>query len=255
MTVPRLSVIIPAYNCLPQVVRCLRAVQETTDPALTEVLIQDDASPNYDGPQVFGAVCARNPENRGFAGNCRAGADRARGEVLLFLNQDCIMDQPGWDAALLDLFDRVPRCGIAGPTLLLPDGRVQSVGGDFDAACQPYHEALGFANPSWEPIRTPRAVSWITGAALAIRRGLWDALGGFDAAYGRGYWEDVDLCVRARMQGWQVWHAPQIRFVHAVGSTGGSPRFRQNMLLFKRRYVDTGLVQPECGHVKVRFWA
>lgn len=251
----RLSVIIPAYNCLPQVVRCWRTIRQTMDPALTEVLIQDDASGEYHGPALFGEACVRNPANLGFAGNCNAAARRARGEVLLFLNQDCYADQPGWDAALLALFDHQSRCGIAGPTLLFPDGKIQSVGGRFDAACQPYHEALGFADPDWEPVNAARRVSWITGAALAIRREVWDQLGGFDAAYGRGYWEDVDLCVRARQAGWDIWHEPRARLFHEVGSTGGSPTFRRNMLLFKRRYVETGIVQPECVFIKTHCWA
>jgi GT2 family glycosyltransferase len=251
----RLSVIIPAYNCLPQVVRAWRTIRQTMDPALTEVLIQDDASPEYNGPALFGEVCQRNPINLGFAANCNTAAKRAGGEILLFLNQDCYADQPGWDAALLALFDCEPRCGIAGPTLLFPDGRIQSVGGRFDAFCQPYHEALGFSNPDWPPIRLARPVSWITGAALAIRRGVWDELGGFDPAYAHGYWEDVDLCVRAQRAGWHIWHTPEARLFHEAGSTGGSPHFRRNMLLFKRRYVDTRLIQPESVFIKTHCWA
>ena len=50
MSTPRLSVIIPAYNHLEKVTRCLRLVRETTDPELTEVLVQDDSSTEYNGP-------------------------------------------------------------------------------------------------------------------------------------------------------------------------------------------------------------
>jgi len=203
---------------------------------------------------VFGTLCARNPKNRGLCGELlapeRIGATR-RDSALS--HQDCCTDQPGWDAALLALFDRLPRCGIAGPTLLLPDGRVQSVADISTPRASPIMRRSASPTRPGKPIRTPREVSWITGAALAIRRGLWGVASGSIPPMAR-LWEDVDLCVRVRMQGWQVWHAPSLRFVHAVGSTGGSPRFRQNMLLFKRRYVDTGVVQPECSHVKVRFW-
>lgn len=252
---PRLSILIPAYNHLDKVLRCVQALKATTDPAHTEILVQDDASPLYNGPLLLGELCQRNSPNLGFPGNCNAGARRAKGEVIMVLNQDTYTDQRGWDVQMMALFDAEPQCAIAGPTLLFPDGTVQSVGGEFDGACQPVHVALGFSNPDWTPINTPRVVPWITGAALAVRASVWRALGGFDEAYGRGYFEDVDLCVRAQLAGWQVWHEPRVRMVHEVGSTGGNPDFLRNALRFKERYVDTGIVQPDHRFIRERFWA
>jgi GT2 family glycosyltransferase len=249
-----LSVIIPAYNHAHDVMRCYQSVRATTDPTRTEVLIQDDCSPDYLGPILFGPLCERNPRNLGFPANCNAGARRAAGDVILLLNQDTFTVQPGWDALLLDFFAQTERAGVAGPTLLFPDGRVQSVGGEFDAACQPYHVALGAANPEWAPINTPRPVPWITAAAFAVRRACWESLGGFDEAYVGGYFEDVDFCVRAQLAGWQVWHRPDIRFFHEVGSTGGNPRLMQNALRFKAQFVDTHLVTPDCSWIQEHFW-
>lgn len=249
----KLSVIIPAYNALADVLRCLHSLERLRAQSDTEILIQDDASPEYDGPELFGEICQRNLVNLGFAGNCNAGAMRATGDILFFLNQDTKALTEAWDSQLLAAF-LTPAVGIAGPTLLSPDGRVQSVGGLFDAACQPYHAALGFANADYDALREPRDVSWTTGAAFAIHRGLWQQLGGFDTAYGRGYWEDVDLCVRARLAGAKIIHWPAVKFEHRVGSTGGNPRFKQNALLFKRRWVDTGIVKPDSQAVRERFW-
>lgn len=252
-----LSVIIPAYNCLADVLRCKMSLERyrfNTDRDVTEVLIQDDASPDYDGPELFGICCQRNPVNLGFPGNCNAGARRAYGNILLFLNQDCLALTPNFDRVICDFFDGDPEVGIVGPTLLFPDGRVQSVGGRFDLKCQPYHEFLGASNLDWEPISVPRRMSWVTGAALAIRRELWEKLGGFDFEYGRGYFEDADLCIRAQLLGAQVWHLPTVRFQHRVGSTGGNPHFSQNAQLFKRRWVDTGVLLPDVQAVKERFW-
>jgi GT2 family glycosyltransferase len=253
----RLSVIIPAFNALPEVLRCQRTLLDTSDRALTEVLIQDDASSLYNGPLLFGEdVCQRNSPNLGFPGNCNAGAARAHGDVLFFVNQDVYVEreQAGWDARLLEFFDAHPQVGIVGVTLLFPEGNVQSVGGLFDARCQPFHEALGYRNPDWTPINTARKMSWVTGAAFAIRRGLWNMLGGFDTIYGRGYFEDVSMCVMAQLEGAEVWHLPTIRFIHEVGSTGGNPNFHRNAMEFKRRYVDTKYVTPDVNTVKVGFW-
>ena len=250
----KLSVIIPAYNHLAEVMKCRTAVLHTTSRALTEVLVQDDASTEYIGPELIGPSCARNAENVGFGENCNAGAARARGDVIMFMNQDVWPVHYGWDARLLTFFANNPQAGVAGPTLLFPDGRVQSVGGLFDAAGQPFHEALGFSNPDWEPINTPREVPWITAAVFAVRRECWQQLGGFDSAYVRGYFEDVDFCMRAREAGWQVWHRPNIRMYHAVGSTGGSPHFMQNALTFKQRWVDSGKFEPDVPYRVLGWW-
>lgn len=250
----RLSIIIPAYGCLPDVMQCQRSVIQTTDPALSELLIQDDASPDYNGPALFGEVCQRNPVNLGFPGNCNTAALRAVGDLLLFLNQDTVALTPQWDAGLIEFFDTHPQVGIVGLTLLFPDGSIQSVGGRFDGACQPFHEALGMANPDWECVNQAREVSWTTGGALAVRRDVWQRLGGFDLAYGRGYFEDVDFCVRAALAGWQTWHFPGARFTHRVGSTGGNPRFAENGRLFRQRWIDTGIVLPDIQARKVALW-
>lgn len=251
----RLSVIIPAYNHLASVLRCAQAVSATTSADRTQILVQDDASPEYDGPTLLGPICQRNAHNLGFPGNCNAGAQRAAGDVLLFLNQDCWPTQAHWDIQLLDFFELEPSAAVAGPTLLFPDGRVQSVGGAFDSAGHPYHIALGALNADWETINTPRKVSWMTGAALVVRRSVWEQLGGFDTSYQGGYFEDVDFCVRAQLAGYTVWHRPHIRFYHDVGSTGGNPRFMENAMLFKRRWVDSGIVQPDTPYLMERWWA
>ena len=251
----KLSVIIPAYNDLEAVLRCMQSVIQTTSPHRTEVLIQDDASPNVIMPPLLGNMCQRNEHNLGFPANCNAGAARARGDVIMLLNHDVWITQRGWDERLLDFFELTPKAAVAKPTLLFPDGRVQSVGGEFDAACHPFHVALGAQNPDWQPIATPRPVSWVTGAAFAVRATVWREFGGFDTAYAGGYFEDVDFCVRARVAGHEVWHRPNIRMYHGTGSTGGNPRFMQNAMLFKQRWVDTKIVSPDDNVLRERFWA
>jgi GT2 family glycosyltransferase len=230
------------------------AVETTIDDPRTEIIVQDDASPLHDMSKMV-RNCERNVRNLGFPGNCNAGAARASGDALLFLNQDCFARGAGWDTRLLEFFDGEPQAGIAGPTLLFPDGKIQSVGGQFDAACHPYHVALGYSNPDYEPIATPRIVPWITGAAFAVRRTLWDQLNGFDTIYAGGYFEDVDFSIRAKLAGFDTWHRPNIRFTHEVGNTGGNPRFMDNALEFKRRYVDTKIIEKDIDHLAERWWA
>ncbi len=257
----KLSVIIPAYNELASVLTCLNSLQFFQSGTEVEYLVQDDCSPAYNPyatirPEM--ASVERNASNLGFAGNCNAGAARAQGEVLFFVNQDvCATNHGelsgGWDATILAAFEDA-TVGIVGPRLLHPSGPVQNGGGFFDAKCQPFHRGLGYSDYNYHEVATPGVVSWMTGAALAVRRDLFVQVGGFDVAYVGGYWEDVDLCMQVRSLGFQVWYEPRATLVHAVGSTGGNPRFMQNALLWKRRWVDSGKVKPDVQFVKERFW-
>lgn len=261
-----LSVVIPTYNKLEEVMLCLSTTQACADQTvLTQWLIQDDCSPALYLPKLIppcSALTARNEHNLGFPGNCNAGALRAQGDILLFLNQDTYAIEQdgfglpyslGWNKALIDAFDN-PEVGIVGAKLLTPDGRVQSVGGEFDAYGQPFHRCLGYVDHRYEDCNTPREVSWVTGGALAIRRELFAQVGGFDTDYVRGYFEDVDLCMRVKALGYKVWFEPRCGLVHVVGTSGAGTHFMHNAQLFKSRWVDTGKVKPDTYAVKCNWW-
>ena len=238
-----------------------------------EILVQDDCSDTFDVMEVLPPVFfpARNAERLGFAGNCNAGAARARGDILLFLNQDT-KARDGWVAPLLNLFETNPTVGIVGPKLINTQQNesnplaeidpitrqtriidtIQSCGGLYDAHGGPYHRYLGYAADDWR-VNICERVSWTTGAALAIRRNLFNACMGFDVAYEIGYFEDVDLCEKAKRFGHEVWYQPESVFEHKAGSTGGIPPhiFRQNSLLFHSRWDKT--IVPDTTAVMVNY--
>lgn len=254
----KLSVIIPFYNQLDEALTCINSLQAlASEPH--EYLVQDDASPNVFAPAVIPSAIAsveRNETNRGFAANVNAAARRATGDILFIVNQD-VYGVHGvsnaWDSALLAPFQR-EGVGIVGARLLYPDGRVQNAGGLFDAHGQPFHRCLGWSNIHHPDISRAREVSWTTGAALAIRRDVWQQVGGFDEAYGRGYYEDVDTCLKARQAGFKVWYEPSVTLIHKVGTTGGNPDFMRNAWLFKSRWVDTGKITPDEPTIRERWW-
>lgn len=254
-----LSVIIPAYEHLAEILKCINtlALTMTGD---CELIVQDDCSPSVnlcDSLLPTGAQVARNAVNVGFAANANAGARRANGDLLFFVNQDTyatLERSKGWDAALIKAFDN-PEIGIVGARLLFPDNRIQSAGGLFDGRFAPFHRCLGYSDPDYHEVSTPCEVSWVTGAALAIRRTLFEGVGGFDEAYQRGYFEDVDLCMKARERGFKVWYEPTCTLYHRVGTTGGNPEnFSRNAQLFKRRWVDSGKIAADTNVVAVRYW-
>lgn len=255
----KLSVIIPFYENLPEVLMCLNSLQALSGYAPHEYIVQDDTSPSVVGPAVIPPAVARverNAANLGFAANVNAAARRATGDVLFIVNQDVYGvygQSEAWDTALLTAL-AMPEVGIIGARLLFPTGAIQNAGGLFDAKGQPFHRCLGWSNINHPEVATAREVSWTTGAALAIRREVWERVGGLDEAYQRGYFEDVDLCLRVREAGFKVWYEPSCTLIHKTGTTGGSPMLAQNARLFKSRWVDTGKIKPDEPAVRERWW-
>src|SRR3990167_291813 len=268
-----LSVVIPSYNRLSDLIIATASLYRTGQvlgqAGKLEILVQDDCSDTFDVMEVLPPVfCpARNAERLGFSGNCNAGAARAKGDILLFLNQDT-KARDGWVMPLLNLFETNPMVGIVGPKLVTIGTRpvnreasltpwvtgdcIQSCGGLYDARGGPYHRYLGYAADDWR-VNVCERISWTTGAALAIRRNLFNACMGFDVAYELGYFEDVDLCQKAKRLGYEVWYQPESVFEHKAGSTGGIPPhvFRQNSLLFHSRWDK--VIVPDTTAVMVNY--
>lgn len=254
-TVPEVSIIIPAYSHLPKVLKCLASVLSTTNPMTVEVLVQDDCSPDYnltETPLPPGSYPARNEQNLGFAGNCNAGAQRARGEFLLFVNQDIQATQVGWVDAMLAVFEKDEAVGVVGPRLVFPDGRVQSVGGLFDAGRGPYHRFFGWEDAFDRRVSITEKVSWTTGACLMIRTADFWECGWFRGdIYERGYFEDVHLCMEMTQRDKEIWYCAEATLVHEAGSTGGNPHFNQNSARFHQIWDKH--IEPDSPYMFVNY--
>ena len=219
----RASVVIPVYGKLAYTLACLRSLARTRLPPDTELIVVDDASPDDSGkvlPKIPGLRYHRNAQNLGFVGSCNAGAALARGEFLVFLNNDTTLT-PGWLEALLRTFQSHPDTGLAGAQLVYPDGRLQESGGivfsdgsgwNYGRFDDPRHPAYTFV----------REVDYCSGAAVALRRELFDRLGGFEACYAPAYYEDTDLAMKVREAGLKVRVQPASVVVHHEGITAGT---------------------------------
>lgn len=162
-----------------------------------------------------------NATNVGFAAANNIGIAQASTELVLLLNNDTVPNARA--VTELDEFMRAnPAVGIAGPTLVYPDGSPQE-------SCGPgpnlWTESLGKTmlhrllpgRRSWAPTGS-RQVDWVTGAALCIRRDLALELGGLDEDFFMFY-EDLDLCTRVRKAGWEVWFVATRPIVHIGGAS------------------------------------
>ncbi|WP_229668555.1 glycosyltransferase [Arenimonas soli] len=220
---PRASIVVPVYNQLHMTLACLRALADSGDATAFEVIVVDDGSSDATAellPTIPGLVFHRNPKNLGFIGACNAGATKARGEFLVFLNNDTTV-QPGWLDALLATFERYPDTGLAGSKLVYPDGRLQEAGGIIfaDGSCWNYGR---FEDPAHPRCNFVREVDYCSGASIAIRRDLFEDLDGFDGLYSPAYYEDTDLAMRVRRQGLKVRYQPASVVVHHEGATSGT---------------------------------
>lgn len=220
---PRASVIVPVYNQLALTLACLRALADCGDATPFEVIVVDDGSSDETParlPSIPGLRFHRNPANLGFIGACNAGAALARGEFLVFLNNDTTV-QPGWLDALLSTFRTHPDTGLAGSKLVYPDGRLQEAGGIVFADGSGWNYGR-FDDPAHPRYNFVREVDYCSGAAIALPAALFGELGGFDPHYAPAYYEDTDLAMRVRARGLKVRYQPASVVVHHEGATSGT---------------------------------
>ncbi|MBK1722505.1 glycosyltransferase [Thiocystis violacea] len=219
---PRVSIVIPVHDQFAYTHHCLCALAQAGAGVDFEVIVVDDCSGDgtserlrrYPGVQVI-----RNAHNLGFVGSCNRGAEEARGDLLVFLNNDTQV-QAGWLDALLATFEEAPDAGIVGSRLIYPDGRQQEAGGILfsDGSAWNYGH---LDDPNKPEYSYRRAVDYCSGAALAIHTRLFRQLGGFDPAFAPAYYEDTDLAFRVRRAGYQVYYQPLSVVVHFEGVSAG----------------------------------
>ncbi len=220
---PRASIVIPVFNQFAHTLSCLRALQAHPPRVSFEVIVVDDGSSDETAtalPQVTGLRHRRRAGNGGFIAACNDGASLAKGEFLVMLNNDTV-PQPGWLDALLDTFHAHPEAGLVGAQLLYPDGRLQEAGGVVfsDGSAWNYGR---FESPDDPRFGYLRDADYVSGAAIAIPRTLFQELGGFDTRYAPAYYEDTDLAFAVRAAGRRVLYQPAARVVHDEGATSGT---------------------------------
>jgi GT2 family glycosyltransferase/glycosyltransferase involved in cell wall biosynthesis len=246
---PVVSVIIPVYNKFAVTYDCLRSIQVALPQRTFEVIVVDDCS---DDETLLGALVVsgaarilRNDSNLGFVRSCNAGAAAARGEYLLFLNNDTLV-KPGWLDELVQTFEQVPNIGIAGSRLLFADGRLQEAGGIIWRLGDGWNWGRG-RDPNEPAFSYLRDADWVSGAALMIRGDMFRDLGGFDEFFAPAYYEDTDLAFRVRARGKRVVVQPASEVIHLEGVSNGTdttgPGVKRyqvvNHAKFYQRWKDT----------------
>jgi GT2 family glycosyltransferase len=220
---PRASIVIPVHGKVEYTWACLRSIAEQCAGLGYEVIVVDDASKD-ETPRLAEAARGlrmfRNAQNLGFVGSCNRGLAEARGDHVVFLNNDTRV-QPGWLSWLLWTFEHVEGVGLVGSKLIYPDGRLQECGGIVfrDGSAWNYGR-LG--DPDDDRFEYLRDVDYVSGASIALPRALANELGGFDPVFAPAYYEDTDLAFRVRRAGKRVVVQPKSRVTHYEGVTAGT---------------------------------
>jgi GT2 family glycosyltransferase len=242
---PLASIVIVTYGKRHVTEACLASLDATLGDALgstVELVLVDNASPD-DTPELLQAWSDRatvllQPFNRNFAGGCNDGAAAARGDVLIFLNNDTVV-RPGVIEELAEAA-REPGVGAVGIRLLFPNGLLQHGGvmvdsdGPYSEDVAPAVHTLIHHDGELPAARATYELDVVTGACLAMPRAVFAELGGFDEGYVNG-WEDVDLCFRTRVSGRSVVYRGDLAIEHHEGATRAGMDTRPN----KRRFLAT----------------
>jgi GT2 family glycosyltransferase len=226
----RTAVSIVSWNTRDLLRRCLESVLAERPAA---VVVVDNGSTDGSAEMVrtaFPAVRLEiRPDNPGYGTAANDAIAACRAEHVLLLNGDTEV-RPGCLGALGRALDAHPEAGVVGPRVLNPDGSLQRSCFAFPGPFVPLIKRQPLASlTGWDPRfqahyignwdhETARPVPWVLGAALAIRRAAFDAVGGFDAEFPM-YFEEVDLCYRLRAAGWEVRFTPEAEVVHVGGAS------------------------------------
>jgi N-acetylglucosaminyl-diphospho-decaprenol L-rhamnosyltransferase len=192
--------------------------------------------------------------NRGFGAANNAGALGSDAECLLFLNPDTELAR-GTLELLVKAFRERPEVGLIAVRQVTSDGQLWPSLHRFPSVRRELAQA--FANEKWPGAgkRLGERVldfdcyshagpfDWTTGAALAIRREAFDAVGGFDERFFL-FSEETDLCKRVQDAGWQAHVEPRITIIHHAGKAGVQPRREAQMAYARLQYAKKHFSRP-----------
>ncbi len=243
---PDVSVIIVSWNTRALTHACLASLPDAAGTLSWDAWVIDNASTDdsveatrREFPHVR---LIANTANVGFAAANNQGIRASSGRYVLLLNSDTVMD-PGSLQRLVQFADSRPRVGVVGPTLVNPDGSLQSGPTPFPSLWTETMSVTGIGRrvrfrgyPSRGPrgCRVAQRTDYVMGACMLARRDAVDAIGGLDEAYFM-YSEETDWCWRMREGGWETWFDPGARVVHHGGQSTGQIRDAMIVALYRSK--------------------
>jgi GT2 family glycosyltransferase len=238
------AIVVVNFNTREHLRACLATLEGQR---AARVVVVDNASPDASADMVHeehpAVELLTNRHNEGYGAAANRGIRACAEPYVLVLNADTRLEA---DAvrALADFLDAHPRAAAVGPRLVREDGTLQPSALPFPrpVTLRPLVRHVPLIRewylPTWSHSR-PRRVPYVLGAALCLRRSAFDEVGGFDSGFFLFY-EEVDLCQRLRLAGWEIHFAPVTTVVHTGGaSTAQDPETtRQERAAAERLFYE-----------------
>lgn len=224
---PSVDVIIPVYNAPELTKRCIDSVVTNLSQSIRTIYLQDDASDTetcamLDHLRYQQLHVCHAPENQGFGKSVNDAAARSDADFVLVLNSDTEIHE-NFLPLLCEAFAADPELAVISP---VQDNFSKSKLDRYQRRPSGYIATYRFQ-----------------GYAFLIRRTLFVTMGGFDAQFGRGYFEDTDLGRRLVQHGWRMGVHPNTSIHHAGGASFGRGRLyrllaQRNRALYLSRYPE-----------------
>jgi GT2 family glycosyltransferase len=228
---PLVSVIVPTRDRTNLLRECAAGVLAHTDYGTLEFIVMNNDSVEPATSQLFDELrgdprvrIVESPGSFNFSAIVNQGANAARGDILLLLNNDIEVLGGNWLREMVSQAVR-PDVGAVGARLLFPNGRVQHAGVTLTPEPNAYH-ALRLArreDPGYfGQLALTRTYLAVTGACLAMRRQVFFEVGGLDEQHLAVTFNDIDLCLRIATRGYRVICTPGAELIHRESETRGS---------------------------------
>jgi GT2 family glycosyltransferase len=228
---PRVSIIIPTRDRADLLKQCVAGVLDRTEYANFEILIVDNDSRDPETLELMASLAETEPQIRilsspgpfNYSALNNYAAREATGEILLLLNNDTEVIEPGW---MLELVSNVirPDVGIVGAKLIYPNETIQHAGvvlGPNGRAQHFYNLADRYYSGYRGELTLRRTLSAVTGACLAIRKAVFFEVGGLDEINLPVAFNDVDLCLKVGQFGYRVVWTPLAELIHLESASRG----------------------------------
>lgn len=259
------TVTIVNYNTVAKLRDCLRSIRDTTADMAIEVIVVDNGSRDGSVEMVrdeFPEVrLVATGENLGFGRAHNRAIAMGTGRHFIVLNPDTVIE-PHTFKRLVEFMDATPDAGSCGPTVKDATGAFAHSGHqDFsllsmtasvlnlravlpsDAFLRTHFGRwLGRVHSAYHPHDTVRAVDWIDGACLVVRREVYEKIGAFDEKIFLNA-EDWEWCYRIRLAGWKNYHVPDVAIQHLMHQSKDQvyvpsfvAQYRAMMYVFRKHY-------------------
>ena len=239
---PLVSIIIPTRDRAGLLKRCVESIQARTDYSPYEIIIVDNGSVEPETLAFFRAIEQQNvrviaetgPFNYSRLNN--QAASQARGDILVFLNNDTEIDDAGWLTEMVSHAART-EVGAVGARLWYPDGTLQHGGVVLGLGGVAGHAFPHI--PRGHPGYFNRAMlqqncSAVTGACMAVRKSVFEELEGFDEVNLGVTFNDIDFCLRLTQRGYRVVWTPYANLIHHESASRGHQRTPEEQAEFLR---------------------